>query len=415
MVVFISADYAAGEWPRLERRAAFSRAAAVSGVSCCPPDSTTAPCPGCCQMLPTSTCAVTRRSSSLTWSSPSSPTSQSSRHQRRAGSAQARPGRCGCGQADPRGLGVHAAISVPGVPDEVLPEYVPRGCRSVRPGQGDGSGATGRVRAAGRRVLVGKTRCAAEAVKELLPDWRLVHPAGPGEVAALAAAPPARTVLWLDDLQRYLDGEHGLTGGMMRALLNDPGPLVIIGTLRLDRYAAYTAEPASVGADPRARERQVLDLATVIRISPEFSLAEQDRVRAAAARDRRLAMALAAEGYGLTQTLAAAPQLVAQWEDAQATDPYAWAVMTAALDVARLGARAPLSADLLRAAAPGYCTSRQQAEAPENWFEQGLAHATRKLTGAVAALSPANSRLGTARRIHGRGLPDPACQSGPPR
>ena len=29
-------------------------------------------------------------------------------------------------EADPRRLGVHAAISVPGVPDEVPPEYVPR-------------------------------------------------------------------------------------------------------------------------------------------------------------------------------------------------------------------------------------------------------------------------------------------------
>ena len=59
----------------------------------------------------------------------------------------------------------------------------------------------------------GKTRCAVEAVRALLPDWWLVHPAGPAEVAALAAAPPPRTVVWLDELQRYLDGEHGLTGG----------------------------------------------------------------------------------------------------------------------------------------------------------------------------------------------------------
>jgi hypothetical protein len=44
--------------------------------------------------------------------------------------------------------------------------------------------------------------------------------------------------------------------------------------------------------------------------------------------------------------------------------------MTAALDAARLGARVPLSADLLRAAAVDYCTSAQQAEAPDNWFEQ---------------------------------------------
>ena len=131
---------------------------------------------------------------------------------------------------------------------------------------------------------VGKTRCAVEAVKALLPEWWLVHPAGPAEVTALAQAPPPRTVVWLDELQRYLDGEHGLTGGVVRALLSAPHPVVIIGTLWPDRYHAYTAVPAPGGPDPRAREREVLDLAAVIRIDPEFSPAEQDRARAAAAR-----------------------------------------------------------------------------------------------------------------------------------
>ena len=169
---------------------------------------------------------------------------------------------------------------------------------------------------------------------------------------------------------------------------------MIIGTLWPDRYTAYTTLPAPGGADPHAREREVLDLAEVVRIGPEFSPAEQDRARAAAARDPRLRVALEAAGYGLTQTLAAAPQLVARWEDAQTASPYAWAVLTAALDAARLGARAPLSADFLRAAAPGYCTSQQQAEAPDNWFEQALAYATGKLHGAAAALSPAGAGMG---------------------
>jgi hypothetical protein len=146
--------------------------------------------------------------------------------------------------------------------------------------------------------------------------------------------------------------------------------------------------PVSGGADPHARERGVLDLATVIRIDPEFSTEEQDRARAVAAHDPRLKIALESAGYGLTQTLAAAPQLVAHWKDAQTADPYAWAVLTAALDVIRLGARAPLSIDFLRAAAPGYLTSQQQAEAPKKWFKQALTYATRKLYGAVAALSP---------------------------
>jgi hypothetical protein len=298
---------------------------------------------------------------------------------------------------DLRRLGVHAAISVPGVADEVLPEYVPRDV------DGGEFGVRALVAAAARRggfVLlvggssVGKTRCAAEAVTALLPDWRLVNPGGPGQVAALAAAPAPRTVVWLDELQHYLDGPDGLTAAVVRALMNSPHPAVVIGTLWPDLYTGYTAVPAPGGDDPHARERQLLDLATVIRIAPAFSPAEQARARAAAARDRRLKIALETAGDGLTQTLAAAPQLVARWHDAQTADPYAWAVLTAALDAARLGARGPLSIDFLRAAAPDYLTSQQQAEAPQNWFEQALDYATRKVLGAAAALTPAGAGMG---------------------
>ena len=397
-VVFVSAEYAGRDWTRLERRAALDRAVTgMAGVTCCPPGSTTASYPGCCRTLSPSTCVATPQGSSLTMVvakladlgvSPSLSPGEADR---------APPGAVRVSEADPRRLGVHAAISVPGVPDEVPPEYVPRDADA------DGHGVRAKVAAAAERggfVLlvggssVGKTRCAAEAVKALLPDWWLVHPGGPGEVAALAAAPPGRTVVWLDELQRYLDGEHGLDGGLVRALLGAPGPVVIVGTLWPDRYATYTTVPAPGGADTHAQEREVLDLAAVVRISSEFSPGEQDRARAAAGRDRRLALALAADGYGLTQTLAAAPQLVARWEGARDASPYGWAVLTAALDAARLGARTPLSADLLRATAPGYCTSAQQAAAPGNWFEQALAYATGKLHGTAAALSPVGSGMG---------------------
>ena len=297
-------------------------------------------------------------------------------------------------QADPRRLGMHAAISVPEMPDQVPPEYVPRDT------DGGESGVRARVSAAAQRggfVLlvgwssVGKTRSAFEAVSALLPDRWLVHPACPAKVAALAAAPTPQTVVWLDELQQYLDDEHGLTAAEIRALLNAPDPVVIIGTIWPDVYSTYAGVPVSGGGDTHARERRVLDLADVVRVAAEFSPAEQDRARAAAVRDRRLALALGTAGYGLTQTLAAAPQLVAHWENA---GPYAWAVLTAALDAARLGARAPLSIDFLRAAAPGYCTSQQQADAPEDWFEQALAYATGKLHGAAAALSPASAGMG---------------------
>ena len=92
---------------------------------------------------------------------------------------------------------------------------------------------------------VGKTRTAVEAVQSVAARLVAGHPARADQVTALAAAPSPRTVVWLDELQRYLEGEHGLTGGDIRALLDAPHPVVIIGTLWPDRYAAYTAVPAS--------------------------------------------------------------------------------------------------------------------------------------------------------------------------
>ncbi len=110
----------------------------------------------------------------------------------RIGSARSLAAGVRLGEADPRRLGVHAAISVPEVPDEVPPEYVPREAD-------DGEfGVRAKVAAAAKRggfVLlvggssVGKTRCAFEAVTTLLLEWWLVHPAESAEIAALAAAP----------------------------------------------------------------------------------------------------------------------------------------------------------------------------------------------------------------------------------
>ena len=405
VVVFVSAQYVARDWTRLERRAALNRAVRERGEYVLPARFDDSELPG----LLSDMVAVDLRTRTpqqfaamitdklarlaITASAPPVDAGDLARDVEPVPPA----GAVRAADADPRRLGVHAAISVPGVPDDAPPEYVPRDVDAA------GSGVRAKVATAAARggfVLlvggssVGKTRCAFEAIRVVLPDWWLVHPAGPAEVAALAAAPSPRIVVWLDELQRYLEGEHGLTGAVVRALLNAPHRAVVIGTLWPDRYIAYTALPAPGDADPHAREREVLDLAEVVRISPAFSPAEQDRARAAAARDPRLRVALEAAGYGLTQTLAAAPQLVARWEDATIADPYAWAVLTAALDVTRLGARAVLSTDFLRAAAPGYWTSRQQAESPDNWFEQALRYATGRLHGAAAALSPAGAGIG---------------------
>ena len=396
VVVFISADYVAGDWTRTESQAMFARAVRERREYVLPGRFDDTPLPG---LLP-DVATVDLRTVTPQQFADIIVDKLARLGIARAGgpTGAARPaGAVRVGEADPRRLGVHASISVPEIADEVLPEYVPRDADAGT------SGVRARVAAAADRggflllvggSSVGKTRCAVEAVKTLLPDWWLVHPDGPAEISALARAPLSRTVVWLDELQRYLDGEHGLTAGVIRSLLNGPHPPLIIGTLWPDYLTAYTALPSVAGSDPYVRERQVLELATIVRIGPEFSSAERGRARAAAARDRRLAIALDSAGDQLTQILAAAPQLVARWEDARTASPYAWAVLTAALDAARLGARAPLSADFLREAVPDYCSSRQRAEAPSDWFEQAMAYATGTLYGAAAALTPAGAGMG---------------------
>ena len=405
VVVFVSAEYAARDWTRLERRAALARAVQERRDYVLPARFDDTPLPGLLSDMVTVDLRgrtpeqfagmVADKLAALGIIGPAP--SADARDPARGTESVPPAGAVRADEADPRRLGVHSAISVPGAPDEAPPGYV------LRDVDVDEQGVRAKVAGAAERggfVLlvggssVGKTRCAVEAVTAVLPDWWLVYPADPGEIAALAKVPSPRVVVWLDEFQRYLDGEDGLTGAVVRALLNPPHPAVIIGTLWPDRYTAYATNPAVGGPDPHTREREVLDLADVVRISPVFSEAEQDRARAAAARDLRLAFALKIAEYGLTQTLAAAPQLVARWEDAETASPYAWAVLTAVLDAARLGARAPLSSDFLRAAAPGYCTSQQQAEAPENWFKEALAYATGKLRGAAAALSPAGAGMG---------------------
>ena len=407
VVVFVSAEYVARDWTRLERRAALGKAVQEPQEYVLPARFDDTPLPG---LLPDMVVVDLRTRTPQQFAAMIADKLAALGITGPCGTAEGRdPGRVQdlptappagavrVREADPRRLGVHAAISVPGDPDEGLPEYVARDVDAAA------SGVRAKVSAAAKRggfmllvggSSVGKTRCAFEAVRALLPGWWLVHPAGPAEVAALAQVPCPQMVVWLDELQRYLDGERGLTVAVLQALLNAPSPVVIIGTLWPDRYTAYTTMPVPGGADPHARERQVLDLANIVRIAPTFSPVEQERARAAASRDLRLRTALASAGYGLTQTLAAAPQLVARWEGAQDAAPYGWAVLTAALDVARLGARAPLSTDLLRAAAPGYCTSQQQAEAPGNWFELSVAYATGKLYGAAAALSTEGAGMG---------------------
>ena len=162
VVVFVSAEYAARDWTRLERRAALDRAVRERREYVLPARFDDTPLPGLLSDmvavdLRTPDPAAVRRHDRRQAGRP--------RHHR-AGAAAGSPARDAgaarpagavrAGEADPRRLGVHAAISVPGVPDEVPPEYVPRDVDAAEFGvraKVAAAARAGRVRAAGRRVL----------------------------------------------------------------------------------------------------------------------------------------------------------------------------------------------------------------------------------------------------------------------
>lgn len=295
-------------------------------------------------------------------------------------------------EAQPRVLGVHASIQVdPRAHD--LPVYVPRDLDA------DLRAAVSAAAEQGGFVLlrggssVGKTRALYEAVHAALPEWWLLQPTDAGAVPALADGPPRHTVLWLDELQHYLN-HGGLPVGVIRALITEG--VVVVGTLWPDEYGTRTAPRTPGQPDPHANDRELLGLAHVIDVPERFSDAERSRARCLDA-DQRIRAALDAADAGLTQVLAAGPQLIRWWEHADTADPrqcYGKAVITAALDARRLGAQAPLTPAFLTAAAPAYLTSAQQAAAPPDWFEQAVAYASTLLCGAAACLTPVAAAMG---------------------
>lgn len=324
-------------------------------------------------------------------------------------------------EADPRRLGVHASIQVAAGADD-LPPYVPRDFDAELR-----TAVTAAARTGGMVLLcggssVGKTRALFETAGAVLPEWWLLHPADAAGVCAFAQAPTPRTVLWLDELQRYLDQPGGLPAGLIRDLL--AAGVVVLATLWPDEVADRSA-PRVPGEDDRhVEDRELLKLARIIDVSATFSIDERRRAEQLAD-DGRIRIALEHADPGVTQVLAAGPELIRRWRHAPASECYGQAVITAALDARRVGARAPLTIDYLEAAAPAYLTPAQQATAPPDWFDKAIRYAVKPVQGAASCLSPVPVAMGqiagyltadylhqTARTIRRtEAVPDPVWQA----
>ncbi|GAA3739989.1 hypothetical protein HDA32_002697 [Spinactinospora alkalitolerans] len=301
-------------------------------------------------------------------------------------------------QADPRESGVHAAR--PGADGTALPPYVARDVDEVL------ERYIARAASGGGAVLVvgdstaGKSRAALQALKRTLPGRRLIAPAVGADLRALATRLSTTqqedgTVVWLDDLHRYLGlGESGLTEDTLKALKR--ADAVVVATLRSEFADTYRADALASGQERREVRGERENTAALLR---RFDTVELDRVwspgeiqRAAEAGDERLDEAVARHGvHGIAEYLAAGPDLLAEWRNARRSTargghPRGHALVAAAVDLARTGLlTAPTSAMLDQAHRPYLAGAA--ALRPES-FEQALDWAQQPRLGVSSLLVP---------------------------
>ena len=246
----------------------------------------------------------------------------------------------------------------------------------------------------------GKSRTAYEAVQAALPDWSLAYPKTPEALKVMLDGPPlpAKSVLWLDDLHNLLNESGGEgAAALLRDLLQKPGPVALIATAWPDACKELTTTPSSEQADRHYQARTLLREAWITDIPDTFVGADYEEFERLAAGDASLTAAMhAASSAGeVTQTLAAAPELMKHWLHAPA--PYGKAVITAAIDARRLGVRTPLPDALLKAAAIGYFTPDERARALPTWFDEALDYARQPIKRVTSALLPVARPTGMGR------------------
>ncbi|MFE0509473.1 tetratricopeptide repeat protein [Streptomyces sp. NPDC058964] len=308
---------------------------------------------------------------------------------------------------DPRAFEVHPAIDAgppqDGTPLPVLPPYIER-AHDLPLREIVQAAAAGRNQVA---VLVGssstgKTRACWEAIRTL-PGWRLWHPINPTPAEAFLQELPSvapHTVMWLNEIQQYLDGNETDAGERvaagLREFLRDPrrGPVLVLGTAWPDYWTTLTRSSAGPDpharnheppSDPHAQARKLLSSAQLIRIPDSFTPQELQTLRSAASTDPRLEeAAIRANDGEITQYLAAGPALLESYHAAGAA---AQAVVHAAMDARRLGHGPYLSRAFLKRAAWGYLTGSQRDRLGDRWFTGAMDDCTEFIRNAPGMLA----------------------------
>ncbi|HYB15388.1 MAG TPA: DUF2934 domain-containing protein [Streptosporangiaceae bacterium] len=238
-------------------------------------------------------------------------------------------------------LGVLAVkpIDLPGEPSYL--SYVPRD---------DDPALTRQLHeaAAAKRMLLvtgysgsGKTRSAAQAVRQEYPAHRLLRPLE-DQLSALADLPLvdlAPAVVWLDDVEKY---QRPALAETLRTLL-DAG-LVLVGTIRLGQYRALIQVDSSHAEfrNPVGEALSDEQLVQQIDWKRDWSQCELDRT--ADYVTSWLARAAAGKGLSLSAWAVAGPELVKELRSIRADEdaPCRYALVRAVVDWHHTGLTSPI-------------------------------------------------------------------------
>ncbi|MEU6790304.1 hypothetical protein ABZ907_01280 [Nonomuraea wenchangensis] len=275
--------------------------------------------------------------------------------------------------ADPLELGVHRAPHPAGIAIAPLTAYLKR--KHDR----ELHAVLGRLLVEdGLAVLVvltgdsatGKTRALWEAARTVLPDWTLAAPADTAELCAwLERGADPCTVLWLNEMQRFLDGAGGKRAAtLLTALLTGSSRVVALGAMWERPYwQALTAQGMLPDVYAEARALLTGPYTHRIHIPDQLDAVEQDSFATLDADDPRFPAALAAGAADgkIIQHLTAGPELLNAYNSRGSLfTPVEQALITATLDARRLGHRASLPPAVLTAAADGYLGPTQRSGDP---------------------------------------------------
>lgn len=249
----------------------------------------------------------------------------------------------------------------------------------------------------------GKTRACWEAVCTLPPAWYVWHPISPGRPEALWEALRVnlirpRTVLWLNELNFYLDTPESQLGeeiaASLRDLLRSPehGPVLAVGTLWRDHWDALTRYPGKNAEDRHAQARELLRNHEIA-VPEQFSEEDLSVLKATCIHDARMMEAARRPDRKVTQFLAGAFELARRYKLAQ---PPAHAVITAAMDIKRLGREHLIAEDFLLAAAQGYLDDDIWDQLTDGWGDSAFEYATQRCLGVPGPLTKVRPRLSQA-------------------